>query len=88
MKERQDKFCSREVALASVFSTVEKKVYEISLHYESSRELAEFLKVYGEKLDVDFTDCMESFCEYLSKRYEGKSIDFVRDSYLFICKTT
>ena len=88
MKERRDKFCSREIALASVFSSMEKKVYEISLHYKSSRELAEFLKMYGEKLDFDFTDCMEAFCEYLSKRYEGKPIDFVRDSYLFICKTT
>lgn len=88
MKERQEKFRSREDALASVFSSVEKRVYEISLHYENSRELAEFLKVYAEKLNFDFSDCMEEFCEYLSKRYEGKPIDFVRDSYLFICKTT
>lgn len=88
MKERRDKFCSREADLASVFPSVEKRVYEISLHYESSLDLAEFLKVYAEKLDFDFTDCMEEFCEYLSKRYEGKPIDFVRDSYLFICKTT
>ncbi len=88
IKERMDKFHSREATLASVFPSVEKRVYELNLHYESSRDLAEFLKVYGEKLDFDFTDCMEEFCGYLSKRYEGKPIDFTRDSYLFVCKTT
>ncbi len=75
--------------LSLLYSHLLKKgVYEISLHYENSRELAEFLKVYAEKLNFDFSDCMEEFCEYLSKRYEGKPIDFVRNSYLFICKTT
>lgn len=88
MKERRDRFCSREETLAAVFPSVEKRVYELTLHYESIQELAEFLKQYGEKVGFDFSDCMEEFYEYLSKRYDGKSIDFTRDSYLFICKTT
>lgn len=86
IKEKLEKFSSREIDLTSTFATVEKRVYKISLHYENSRDLAEFLKGYGEKLDFDFSDCMEEFYEYISKRYEGKPIEFDRDSYLFICK--
>lgn len=86
MKERRDRFHSREEVLASVFPSVEKRMYELTLHYENVRELAEFLQKYGEKTGFDFSDYMEEFCEYLSKRYEDKPIEFTRDSYLFVCK--
>ena len=33
-----------------------------------------------------FYDCMDEFCEYLDGLYAGKSIDLVRDSYLYICR--
>lgn len=77
---------TREAQLNTVFSSVERRVYEVPLHYESSRELADYLKPFGEKLGFDFTDCMDEFCEYLDGLYAGKSIDLVRDSYLYICR--
>lgn len=77
---------TREAQLNTVFSSVERRVYEVPLHYESSRELADYLKPFGEKLGFDFTDCIDEFCEYLDGLYAGKSIDLVRDSYLYICK--
>lgn len=77
---------TREAQLNTVFSSVERRVYEVPLHYENIRELADYLKPFGEKLGFDFTDCMDEFCEYLDGLYAGKPIDLVRDSYLYICR--
>jgi len=78
----------REKELRQVFSEVALHKYPAVLHFETAKEMVDYLEPVAKKLGVNSLDGMSSFEKFLEDKFRksGEEFHIVRDGYLYICR--
>ena len=78
----------REKELKQVFSKVALYKYPAVLHFETAKEMVDYLEPIAKKLGVHISDGMSSFEKFLEDKFmeNGEEFHIVRDGYLYICR--
>lgn len=78
----------REKELSQVFNEVRLYKYPAVLHFESAKEMVDYLEPFAKKLGVNISDGMPSFERFLETKFIGAGEEFhiVRDGYLYVCR--
>lgn len=78
----------REKELKQVFNQVTLYKYPAVLHFESAKEMIDYLEPFAKKLGINIWDGMPSFETFLETKFmdAGEEFHIVRDGYLYVCR--
>lgn len=78
----------REKDLKQVFSEVTLYKYPAVLHFETAKEMVDYLEPVAKKLGVNIAVGMPSFEKFLKDKFNevGEEFRIVRDGYLYVCR--
>lgn len=78
----------REKELKQVFGKVILNKYPAVLHFETAKEMVDYLEPVAKKLGVNITDRIPSFERFLEEKFKEAEEEFhiVRDGYLYVCR--
>ena len=86
--ELKEEIEQREKELKQVFSEVALHKYPAVLHFETAKEMVDYLESVAKKLGVNIADGMPTFEKFLKDKYNeaGEEFRIVRDGYLYVCR--
>ena len=86
--ELKEEMEEREKELKQVFGEVTLHRYPTVLHFETAKEIVDYLEPVAKKLGVNIADGMPSFEKFLEAKYResGEEFRIVRDGYLYVCR--
>lgn len=86
--ELKEEMEEREKELKQVFGEVILHRYPTILHFETAKEIVDYLEPVAKKLGVNIADGMPSFEKFLEAKYResGEEFRIVRDGYLYVCR--
>ena len=86
--ELKEEIEQREKELKQVFSEVTLYKYPAVLHFETAKEMVDYLESVAKKLGVNIADGMPTFEKFLKDKYNeaGEEFHIVRDGYLYVCR--
>ena len=86
--ELKEEIEQREKELKKVFSEVALHKYPAVLHFETAKEMVDYLEPVAKKLGVNIADGMSSFEKFLEEKFMevGEEFSIVRDGYLYVCR--
>ena len=78
----------REKELKQVYGEVALHKYPAVLHFETAKEMVDYLEPVAKKWGVNIADGMTSFEKFLEEKFKeaGEELHMVRDSYLYVCR--
>ena len=78
----------REKELKQVFDEVTLYKYPAVLHFETAKEMVDYLEPIAKKLGVNIADGMSTFEKFLDRKFaeNGEEFHIVRDGYLYVCR--
>ena len=86
--ELKEEMEEREKELKQVFGEVTLHRYPTVLHFETAKEMVDYLEPVTKKLGVNIADGMPSFEKFLEAKYResGEEFRIARDGYLYVCR--
>lgn len=78
----------REKELNQVFNQVTLYKYPAVLHFESAKEMVDYLEPVAKRLGLNSSDGTSSFEKFLETKFMENREEFhiVRDGYLYVCR--
>jgi len=78
----------REKELKQVFTDVTLHKYPTVLHFDTAKEMVDYVEPVAKKLGVNIADGMPPFEKFLEEKFKeaGEEMHIVRDSFLYVCR--